>query len=48
VAVVPGSAFGEGGAGHVRISYGAQHEDQLEEAMKRIARFVARYRTSAK
>jgi aminotransferase len=48
VAVVPGSAFGEGGAGHVRISYAAQHYDQLEEAMKRMARFVARYRTVAK
>jgi aminotransferase len=48
VAVVPGSAFGPGGAGHVRISYGAQHIDQLEEAMKRMARFVGRYRSTAK
>ncbi|HWC31371.1 MAG TPA: aminotransferase class I/II-fold pyridoxal phosphate-dependent enzyme [Dehalococcoidia bacterium] len=48
VAVVPGSAFGAGGAGHVRISYGAQKYDQLEEAMKRIARFVGRYRAAAK
>jgi len=48
VAVVPGSAFGPGGAGHVRISYAAQHYDQLEEAMARMARFVRRYRTTAK
>ncbi len=47
VAVIPGSAFGEGGAGHVRICY-AQRYDLLEEAMARMRRFVARYRTSGK
>ena len=41
VAVIPGSAFGEAGAGHVRICY-AQNYDLLEEAMDRIERFVAR------
>lgn len=40
VAVVPGSAFGEQGKGHVRISYAASMEN-LAEAMKRIARFIA-------
>lgn len=47
VAVVPGSAFGEGGQGHVRICY-AQNYDLLKEAMQRLERFVNRYRAVAK
>jgi aminotransferase len=47
VAVIPGSAFGSGGAGHVRICY-AQEYSQLEEALVRISRFVQRYRAVAK
>jgi aminotransferase len=47
VAVIPGSAFGEGGAGHVRICY-AQTYDLLVEAMDRIQRFVDRNRVSSK
>ena len=43
VAVIPGSAFGEAGAGHVRICY-AQRYDLLEEAMDRMHRFVSRHR----
>jgi aminotransferase len=43
VAVVPGSAFGPSGRGHVRCSY-ATATDQLEEALRRMARFVARHR----
>ncbi len=39
VAVVPGSVFGEGGEGHLRISY-ATGMDELREAMNRIERFV--------
>lgn len=39
VAVVPGSAFGAGGAGFVRCSY-ATAFDQLEEALDRIDQFV--------
>jgi aminotransferase len=42
VAVIPGSAFGEAGAGHVRICY-AQNYDLLREAMDRIRRFVDRH-----
>jgi aminotransferase len=41
VAVIPGSAFGEAGAGHVRICY-AQRYELLEEAMERTRRFVER------
>jgi aminotransferase len=41
VAVIPGSAFGESGAQHVRACYATSYE-RLEEAMSRIARFVAR------
>jgi aminotransferase len=40
VAVVPGSAFGESGRGHVRICY-AVSEEKLREALLRIGRFVA-------
>ena len=42
VAVVPGSAFGPGGEGHVRISFGATESSRLAEAAKRIARFLER------
>jgi aminotransferase len=41
VAVVPGSAFGPSGEGHVRMCYATAY-DQLEEAIARIGRFVAR------
>jgi aminotransferase len=43
VAVVPGSAFGPSGAGHVRMCYATSYE-QLQEALVRIGRFVARLR----
>jgi aminotransferase len=39
VAVVPGSAFGERGDGHLRVSY-ATGLDELKEAMARIEQFV--------
>ncbi len=45
VAVIPGSAFGEAGAGHVRICY-AQSYDLLEQAMDRMRAFVARHNKS--
>jgi aminotransferase len=41
VAVVPGSAFGPSGAGHVRMCYATSFEG-LEEALRRIGRFVER------
>jgi len=41
VAAVPGSVFGEGGEGHLRMSY-ATGTDELKEAMNRIERFVKR------
>lgn len=40
VAVVPGSVFGEGGAGHLRCAYAVSRED-LSEAVRRIERFVS-------
>jgi aminotransferase len=43
VAVIPGSAFGPSGAGHVRMCYATSYE-RLEEALERIGRFVARLR----
>ncbi|WP_010306208.1 aminotransferase [Kurthia senegalensis] len=39
VAVVPGDVFGESGEGHIRCSYASSLE-QLQEAMKRIERFI--------
>jgi aminotransferase len=46
VAVVPGDAFGPSGAGHVRMCYATSYE-QVEEALRRIGRFVRRVRDEA-
>ena len=43
VVVVPGNAFGERGAGHVRACYAASME-KIDEACDRIERFVGRLR----
>ena len=43
VAVVPGSAFGQCGEGHVRACYASSYE-QIERALERIGRFVQRQR----
>lgn len=42
VAVVPGDAFGESGAGFVRASYATAYEE-IEEALNRIERFMRRH-----
>ena len=47
VAVIPGSAFGEAGAGHVRICYAASYE-MLEQALERMRNFVSRNRVAVK
>jgi aminotransferase len=41
VAVIPGSAFGPSGEGHVRACYATSYE-QLQDALARIGRFVSR------
>lgn len=41
VAVVPGTAFGESGEGHIRCSYATSFES-LEESLDRIGRFMGR------
>ena len=46
VAVVPGDAFGPSGAGHVRMCYATSYE-QIEEALRRIGRFVRRVHDEA-
>jgi aminotransferase len=46
VAVVPGGAFGPSGEGHVRACYATSYE-QLEEALRRIGRFVDRSRAGS-
>lgn len=43
VAVVPGNAFGESGEGFIRCSY-AYSIDSIDEALKRITRFVEKHR----
>lgn len=45
VAVVPGSAFGAAGAGHVRACYATAHDD-IAEALERIRRFIRNARVS--
>ena len=45
VAVIPGTAFGPSGEGHVRACYATSYE-QLEEALRRIGRFVERTRAA--
>jgi aminotransferase len=42
VAVIPGSAFGKGGEGHVRCAYAASIE-QIQIALERMERFVRRH-----
>jgi len=44
VAVVPGTAFGQAGEGHVRCCY-ATSEAELKEALVRIERFVKRLKS---
>lgn len=46
VAAVPGNAFGECGEGFIRCSY-AYSVENIEEALKRIARFVSRHKKDA-
>jgi aminotransferase len=42
VAVVPGTAFGKGGEGHIRCSYAASIDD-INEALLRMERFVKKH-----
>ncbi len=44
VAVIPGTAFGSSGEGFVRCSY-AYSVEEIDEALKRIERFVKKYRS---
>ena len=43
VAVVPGSAFGESGEGHVRCCY-AVSQKEIEGALERIERFIKKFK----
>ncbi len=42
VAVVPGNSFGPGGEGFVRACYATSYE-QIEEALRRMEKFMSRY-----
>ncbi|NGP44293.1 aminotransferase [Bacillaceae bacterium SIJ1] len=46
VAVVPGNVFGPSGEGHIRCSY-ASSMDHLQEAIRRMERFVSSYLASS-
>lgn len=43
VAVIPGSAFGAGGAGYARVCYAAD-EEKIKKALTRMERFLSRLR----
>ena len=45
VAVIPGLTFGKCGEGYVRCCY-ATSMDNIEEAIERMGRFVARHRVT--
>ena len=47
VAIVPGSAFGKCGEGHVRIIYAASMEN-IQEAMRRLKEFVTELKNGSK
>ena len=47
VAIVPGSAFGKCGEGHVRIRYAASMEN-IQEAMRRLKEFVTELKNGSK
>lgn len=42
VVAIPGSAFGQGGEGHIRLSYATSMKN-IEEAMNRLEKFVKRF-----
>ena len=44
VVTIPGSAFGESGEGHLRLSYGAVGTADVTEAMRRLAAYFERHR----
>ena len=44
VAIVPGSAFGPSGEGHIRCCYAVSTEE-IEEALARMERFVGRVKS---
>jgi aspartate/methionine/tyrosine aminotransferase len=45
VGLAPGSAFGEGGAGYLRLCFARRAED-LEEAVRRLAPVLEAYPTA--
>jgi aspartate aminotransferase len=43
VVVIPGSFFGEKGAGHVRMTFVSEPEQRIEQGVKRIGEYVFSY-----
>ncbi len=47
VAVIPGSFFGEMGAGHVRMTFISEPEERIELSFKQMAEYVFSFTFSA-
>jgi aspartate aminotransferase len=47
VVVIPGSFFGEKGAGHVRMTFVSEPEERIEVGVKRMAEYVFSFAFSA-
>ena len=47
VVIIPGSFFGQKGAGHVRMTFVSEPEERIEVGMKRIGEYVFSYAFSA-
>ncbi len=43
VVAIPGSFFGEKGAGHIRLTFVSEPEQRIDLGMKRIAEYVSSY-----
>jgi aspartate aminotransferase len=43
VVAIPGSYFGENGAGHIRLTFVSEPEQRIDQGMKRIGEFVFSY-----
>jgi aspartate aminotransferase len=47
VVVIPGSFFGEKGAGHIRMTFVSEPEERIEQGVRRIGEYVFSYAFSA-
>ena len=45
ICVLPGSSFGEGGRGHIRMSYSGRDEKDIKATLEKMERFHKKYRS---